>query len=179
LFFVCSFSTLIFVFGFTDLRENEEEIPSGDPEGVSEGFEQDVEMLLDESERFPEELAGAGLAVAERQSRVPERSLQNKDVALQRAKKRWHSVGAGGSRAQQKFPRREQSNESRSNPWLPWRGAPSASREESKFRQVGDPRVLGGVLEIQGKQDLLSAQVSIGQGQSSDLLDWSVSAQDE
>jgi hypothetical protein len=51
-------------------------------------------MLFDDSERFPEELAGAGVAVADRHYRVPGRNFQNKNVAPHRAKKRWHSVGA-------------------------------------------------------------------------------------
>jgi hypothetical protein len=79
-------------------------------------FEQEVEILLDDSERFTEELAGAGVAVADRHSSIPERNFQNKNVAPHRAKKIWHSVGASGSRAQQNFPCREQSNVSRSNP---------------------------------------------------------------
>jgi hypothetical protein len=57
-------------------------------------FRKPVEMLLDDSERFPEKLTGAGVVVEDRHSRVPEQNFQNKNVALHRAKKRWHSVRA-------------------------------------------------------------------------------------
>jgi hypothetical protein len=93
-----------FLFLFLQIFE-EGEIPLEQPEGVPESFEQEVEMLLDNNERFTEELAGAGVAVADRHTSVPEINFQNKNVAPHRAKKRWHSVGASEPRAQQKFPR--------------------------------------------------------------------------
>ncbi len=60
-------------------------------------FRKPVEMLLDNSERFQEELAGAGVAVEDRHAIVPEQNFQNKNFDVHRAKKRWHSVRASGS----------------------------------------------------------------------------------
>jgi len=60
-------------------------------------FRKPVEMLLDDSERFPEKLAGAGVAVEDRHSRAPEQNSRHKNVAFHRAKNRFHSVGASGS----------------------------------------------------------------------------------
>jgi hypothetical protein len=62
---------------------------------------------------------------------------------------------------------------------LPWRRAPSASREGRKLGQVDDPRLLRSVLEIPRNQNFLPAQISIGQGRPADVVDCSVSAQNE